>query len=126
VSMRKEYRDHLPPHFLFVCGRNQWRGPTAVNIYRNDDRLEVRSAGMSGKSRHTLSIDDIVWADLILVMEDRYKARIQEMFRDFPLPEIVNLDIPDEYRYMDAELVENIQKGVEFFIARVETRTHHP
>ncbi len=42
------------------------------------------------------------------------------MFRGLPLPEIVNLDIPDEYQFMDAELVDNIQTGVEFFIMRFE------
>ena len=33
------------PHVLFVCGRNQWRSPTAARIYANDQRIEVRSAG---------------------------------------------------------------------------------
>jgi len=111
------------PHFLFVCGRNQWRGPTAEQIYKNDNRIEARSAGMSEKSKHALSAEDIAWADLILVMENRYKIRILENFHKWSLPEIVNLDIPDEYRYMDDELVESIHKGVEFFIGRIENRT---
>ena len=109
----------MKTHFLFVCGRNQWRSPTAEHIYRNDDRIEVRSAGVSTKSRHILSEDDVTWADLILVMEYRYKHRIVEKFRGLLLPEIVNLDIPDEYQYMDAELVDIIQKGVEFYIMRI-------
>jgi len=89
-----------------------------VQIYRNDDRIEVRSAGMSAKSRHPLSTADVEWADLILVMESRYKTRIIEQFRALPLPEIENLDIPDEYQYMDPELITNIQIGVEPYIAQ--------
>jgi predicted protein tyrosine phosphatase len=106
------------PHFLFVCGRNQWRGPTAVQIYRNDERIEVRSAGMSAKSRHPLSAADLKWADLILVMESRYQSRIIDQFRGMPLPEMENLDIPDEYTYMDPKLITNIQVGVEHYIAQ--------
>jgi len=110
----------IKPHFLFVCGRNQWRGPTAAQIYRNDDRIEVRSAGMSAKSRHPLSAADVEWADLILVMESRYKARIIDQFRDLPLPGIENLDIPDDYQYMDPELIGTIRKGVEYYIKRID------
>jgi protein-tyrosine phosphatase len=84
-----------------------------VQIYRNDDRIEVRSAGMSAKSKHPLFTSDVSWADLILVMESRYKSRIIDQFRDLPLPRIENLDIPDEYQFMDSDLVDTIQKGVE-------------
>jgi len=94
------------PHILFVCGRNQWRSPTAERIYRDDPRIQVRSAGVSGKSRHQISDDDLSWAGLVVVMEQRYKSRILGTFRDYPnLPRIVSLDIPDEYQFMDAELV---------------------
>jgi predicted protein tyrosine phosphatase len=123
MSIRNVVGVHRIPHILFVCGRNQWRGPTAVQIYKNDNRIDVRSAGMSEKSRHALSAEDITWADLILVMENRYKTRILEKFHKLSLPEIANLDIPDEYPYMDAELIESIQKGVEFYIGRIENRT---
>lgn len=106
------------PNILFVCGRNKWRSPTAESIYRNDERLNVRSAGVSGKSSHQISVNDILWADLILVMETSYKARIVSQFRNLHLPPIENLDIPDEYERMDTELVELIKSGVEFHIQR--------
>jgi predicted protein tyrosine phosphatase len=91
------------PHILFVCGRNQWRSPTAERIYRNDPRVEVRSAGMSVKSAYQISPDDLVWSDLVVVMEQRYKSRIVGTFREHP--RIVSLDIPDEFEYMDEELI---------------------
>jgi predicted protein tyrosine phosphatase len=75
---------------------------------------------MSGKSSHPISDNDVEWADLILVMESGYKSRISGLFRDFSLPKIENLDIPDEYQYMDEELIEIIENRVEYYIQRLE------
>ena len=38
------------------------------------------------------------------------------LFRDLELPPIESLDIPDEYEYMDEELVDLIRSGVEHHI----------
>ena len=103
------------PRLLFVCGRHQWRSPTAEDIYRNDPRLEVRSAGVSSKSPHQISAKDLDWADLVLVMEQKYKTRILQKFRDRSnMPRIVSLDIPDDYQRMDPGLVDLIREGTEF------------
>jgi predicted protein tyrosine phosphatase len=114
---------HAKPHILFVCGKNKWRSPTAERIYKNDKRIEVRSAGMSAKSKHPISNDDIEWSDLILVMEDGYKAWILGLFSDLSLPKIENLDIPDDYEYMDEVLIETIEQGVEFHIQQLIKKT---
>lgn len=106
------------PHILFVCGRNQWRSPTAARIYANDQRMEVRSAGVSPKSTHQVSNQDIEWADLILVMEQQYKARLLCTFRDLNLPLIDSLDIPDDYQFMDKELITLIREGTEYSLKR--------
>jgi len=74
----------------------------------------VRSAGVSDKSRHHLSEDDLLWADLVLVMERKHKERLLETFSDLEnLPPIESLNIPDDYEYMDEELVELIKDGAE-------------
>ncbi|MFN7140038.1 MAG: low molecular weight protein tyrosine phosphatase family protein [Limisphaerales bacterium] len=105
------------PHLLFVCGRNQWRSPTAEAIYRNDPRVTVRSAGLSAKSPHPLSARDLEWADLVLVMEREHKTRIVEKFREqVNLPRIVSLDIPDEYNFMDPELITLLKQATEFHL----------
>lgn len=106
------------PHILFICGRNQWRSPTAARIYANDQRIEVRSAGVSSKSMRKVSKHDIEWADLILVMEQTYKSRLLGTFRDLQLPVIDSLDIPDEYQFMDEELINLIREGTEFYLNR--------
>lgn len=113
----------MKPHILFVCGRNQWRSPTAVAIYKNDQRIEVRSAGVSSKSKKQISMADVEWADLILVMEKEYKSRIVEMFRGMKLPPIQNLDIPDDYEYLDANLIELIKSASDFQIEDLLTKS---
>ena len=94
-------------NLLFVCSRNQWRSPTAEQLYRNQQGLQVRSAGTSSSARRRISARDIEWADLILVMEREHAQRIRKLFslelEETPL-EI--LDIPDDYAFMDPELVE--------------------
>ena len=101
---------HSKPRILFVCGRNQWRSPTAERIYRNDPRIEVRSAGVAASAKRRLSEQDLSWADLVLVMERTHAAFIRQQFQDCPeLPPLRSLDIPDEYRFMDPELVRLLQ-----------------
>ncbi len=75
---------------------------------------------MSAKSKHKISTDDIEWADLILVMERKYKSWILGLYGDLSLPKIENLDIPDEYEYMNDELIGLIEKGVEYYIEKFE------
>jgi len=110
---------NIKPHVLFVCGRNQWRSPTAERLYRADPRVEARSAGVSAKSRHQISRADIEWADLILVMEASYGSWIRDQFHQLTLPPIKSLDIPDEYEFMDAELIAAIQSGAEHHIDQI-------
>jgi protein-tyrosine phosphatase len=126
VTPSKGKRMHDKPHILFVCGKNKWRSPTAERIYKNDERVEVRSAGMSGKSKHPISNADIEWANLILVMENGYKSRILGLFRHLSLPRIEKLDIPDEYEYMDEELIQLIEQRVEFYIQQQEKKMSLP
>ena len=107
------------PHVLFVCGQNRWRSPTAARIYANDQRIEVRSAGLSTQSPHRLSLQDLKWADLVLVMESTHKTQIREEFRATTLPPIECLEIHDDYGLMDDTLAELIRTGTE---ARLSAR----
>lgn len=98
---------------LFVCSRNQWRSPTAEQVFRRHPALNVRSGGTSPNARHRVSGQDIQWADVILVMEQKHKSRLMSEFTSMLLGKPVHvLDIPDEYRYMDAELVEMLERSV--------------
>lgn len=92
---------------LFVCSKNQWRSPTGEQVWRRTPGLYVQSAGTSRSARRRLTVRDIRWADVILVMEQKHKSRIMADFRDEVRYKSVHvLDIPDDYKYMDPELVE--------------------
>lgn len=98
---------------LFICSRNQWRSPTAEQIFRKHSLMSVRSAGTSPNARHKVSPDDIRWADVIFVMEEKHKSRlVAEFSRMLDAKTIQVLDIPDDYKYMDPELVEQLEQSV--------------
>jgi len=92
---------------LFVCSRNQWRSPTAEKVWRDYYNLETKSAGTSPNAKKTISINDIKWADLILVMENKHKSRILAKFKQVvKYKKIIVLDIPDNYKFMDKDLID--------------------
>jgi predicted protein tyrosine phosphatase len=98
---------------LFVCSRNQWRSPTAERVFRRHPLMSTRSAGTSPNARRTISEDDLRWADVVMVMENKHRDRIVAAFpRLFEYLPIHVLDIPDEYREMDPELVELLEAVV--------------
>lgn len=102
---------------LFVCSRNKWRSATAETIYKNHPDHQVRSAGTEPSARIKINAKLIAWADLIFVMEKKHKQRITERFADESHgKEIITLDIPDDYQYMDEELIEEIRAKVEGYL----------
>ena len=102
--------DFLTLNTLFICSRNQWRSPTAERIFAQGYGLHTRSAGTSRHAKHTLSLKDIAWAEQIFVMESRHKQQIKEQFSKQLLhKQVFVLDIPDDYHYMDPELIELLQ-----------------
>jgi predicted protein tyrosine phosphatase len=104
-------------NLLFVCSRNQWRSPTAETIYKNHQGMSVRSAGTEPSARIKLTSKIIAWADLIFVMEKKHKDRILEKFKaELDHHPIIILEIPDEYKFMDVELVEDIKTKVDAYL----------
>ena len=104
-------------NILFVCSRNKWRSPTAEQIFRSYPGISVRSAGTSPSARKHVSVEDVRWADLILVMEDKHKSRLVAEFTRLMVDRRIHvLDIPDEYEYMDPELVQQLRDAVGPFL----------
>lgn len=110
-------RRNSPLRLLFVCSRNQWRSPTAEKLWRADPRVEVRSAGTSPAAKRQLRIADLEWADIVFAMEATHSRRIRQLAGSLK-PNVVVLDIPDDYRFMDPELVEMLRTSVEPVVAR--------
>ncbi len=100
-------------NLLFVCSRNQWRSPTAEAMFKTSETHHAKSAGTEPSARIKLNAKLIHWADILFAMEKKHKQRMIENFpEETKGKRIVILDIPDEYEYMDPELIENIKISV--------------
>lgn len=76
--------------------------------------MQVRSAGISDSSKRRLTAGDLAWADLVLVMQRKYAARIKVAFKDIdPLPSMESLDIGDDYIFMDKGLINILRSSVD-------------
>jgi predicted protein tyrosine phosphatase len=60
-----------------------------------------------------VSAADLAWADVVLVMEDKHKSRLLAEHRAVLGQKTLHvLDVPDDYKYMDPELVELLSEPV--------------
>jgi len=92
---------------LFVCSRNQWRSPTAEALFKNHPRYEARSAGIADGARIKATAGHLDWADLIFCMERKHADRLRAVFpEELGGKRLITLRIPDDYQYMDPELLE--------------------
>jgi predicted protein tyrosine phosphatase len=100
-------------NILFVCSRNKWRSATAETIFKSIPSHHVKSAGTAASARVKVNASLLAWADLIFVMEKRHRAQLRERFlSEIQEKNIIVLDIPDEYEYMDEELIELLECSV--------------
>ncbi|MBD9464096.1 low molecular weight protein tyrosine phosphatase family protein [Pseudomonas sp. Pdm06] len=104
-------------NFLFVCSRNQWRSPSGEAIWRRRAGFSMRSAGTSPNARKPIGPTDIRWADVIFVMERKHEHRLRaEYARLLEHKQLHVLDIPDDYRFMDPELVDMLEREVPSYL----------
>ena len=104
-------------NLLFICSRNQWRSPTAEKIFRNRKGIYTRSAGTSASARIRVNLQMIHWADIIFVMEQKHLERLRENFPGESENKVIHvLHIPDDYRFMDEELIEILQASVDPYL----------
>lgn len=100
-------------NILFVCSRNKWRSLTAETIYKNNSDFFVKSAGTENSARIKINSKLLVWADLIFVMEKHHKEKLILNFpNETENAEIIILEIADNCKYMDKELIEEIKISV--------------
>ena len=92
---------------LFLCSQNKLRSPTAADLFADYPNVETDSAGLNNGAEVSLRAEQIAWADLILVMESAHKTRLNLRFkRELAGKRVAVLGIPDDYKYMDEELIE--------------------
>jgi predicted protein tyrosine phosphatase len=111
-------------HVLFVCSQNRLRSPTAEKVFFGRPEIEVASAGLNPGAVNQVSSDLIEWADVVFVMEAAHRNKLSKKFRAFLTSQrVICLDIPDDYEYMDPELIKTQAtqgKKSRMFITRME------
>ncbi|AZO35559.1 protein tyrosine phosphatase [Mesorhizobium sp. M2A.F.Ca.ET.037.01.1.1] len=98
---------------LFVCSQNRLRSPTAEQVFSRLRDIEVESAGTNHDADNPLTHELVAWADIIFVMEKAHRAKLQKKFRSsLNGARVICLDIPDDYEFMDPELVRLLEARV--------------
>ncbi|MEJ5263008.1 MAG: phosphotyrosine protein phosphatase [Ignavibacterium sp.] len=98
---------------LFVCTQNRLRSPTAEKVFSNFKGIEVKSAGTDAHARTHLTSQMIKWADIIFAMEKIHKEKIKQKYKDkLKGKKLICLDIPDEYDFMQPELISILNEKV--------------
>jgi predicted protein tyrosine phosphatase len=100
---------------LFVCGKNRLRSPTAEAIFSEYVGLEVDAVGIDRDAEVPVGNESVQWADIIFVMERTHQRKLRNKFKSSSIlhnKRIICLDIPDNYEYMQPELVVLLQKKV--------------
>jgi predicted protein tyrosine phosphatase len=91
---------------LFLCSRNRLRSPTAERVFADWPGLQTDSAGLADDADTPLSAEQLEGCGLVCVMERSHLRRLKQRFgRQLRDVRVVCLDIPDDYAYMDPELV---------------------
>jgi predicted protein tyrosine phosphatase len=98
---------------LFICSQNKLRSPTAEAVFAKWPGIETDSASLNNDAETPLTPEQIAWADIIFVMEKTHRTKLSKRFRKFlNCKRVVCLDVPDDYDYMQPELVEVLQGKV--------------
>ncbi len=102
-----------PRKLLFICSRNRWRSPTAEKLFAGGAGIQARSAGTETGARIKVTAGHLGWASHIFVMEKKHLRRLQEKFpEELADKRVICLNIPDDYQFMQPELVALLQSTV--------------
>ncbi|MGF1631415.1 MAG: low molecular weight protein tyrosine phosphatase family protein [Kiloniellaceae bacterium] len=100
-------------HLLFICSQCKLRSPTAEAVFSQYEGIEAISAGTNNDAETPLTADLIDWSDIVFVMEKAHRNRVTQKFRSWLRNKpLVVLGIPDNYAFMDAELVHLLETRV--------------
>ena len=103
---------------LFICAKNKLRSPTAEHVFASYPDVDTDSAGVNHDAEVPLSVEQLHWADVIVVMESRHQAKLRRGFgQALKGKRVVCLDIPDNFEYMDPKLVDLLSQRAVRFLA---------
>ena len=105
---------------LFICTQNRLRSPTAEQVFADWPHVETSSAGLGNEAGNPVSPELLQWAELIFVMEKAHRIKLSSKFKKFlGGKRVICLDIPDDYEYMDPNLIALLRKKVTPFLPSV-------
>ena len=86
-------------------------------MFANRPGVETASAGLAPDAEEPCSAELVEWADIIFAMPRPHRAKPQRRFRaHLKRARVVCLDIPDDYTFMQPELVALLEKKVGRFL----------
>jgi predicted protein tyrosine phosphatase len=102
---------------FFICSRNEIRSLTAETIYQGFPGYAVKSAGTEPGARIRVNEGHIGWADIIFVMEKNHGRILREKFGEaLSGKRIICLHIPDNYRYMEPALIDELKAALADYV----------
>ncbi len=91
---------------LFICSQNKLRSPTAEQVFSKWQGVDTDSAGLNNDAETPLSGEQLDWATIVFVMEKTHRNKLGSKFRcHLNGKRVICLDIPDEYEFMQPELI---------------------
>jgi predicted protein tyrosine phosphatase len=104
-------------NLLFICSENRLRSATAEAVFSKYPNISAIGAGTNSDAETPVTGDLIEWADVVLVMEKSHKNKISKKFSELlKSKRLVCLDIPDNYEYMQPELIKLLEAKVPRFV----------
>lgn len=95
------------------------RSPTAERIFQGRGGFETFSAGLNPDAEVPVSPELLEEADLIFVMENGQRAKLAKRFgKHLRGKKVVCLGIPDDFGYMQVELIRLLEAKAGPFFAR--------
>lgn len=102
---------------LFICSRNRLRSPTAEQVFGQWPDVDTDSAGLAPDAEVRVSAEHLQWATMIFVMEKAQRSKLMRQFRSQLVGKrLICLDIPDDYDFMQAELIELLERKAGGFL----------
>ncbi len=110
-------------NLLFVCTQNRLRSPTAEQVFADWPGVQTASAGLGNEAAVPVSPELLQWADIVFVMEPAHRTRLAQRFKaHLRRARVVCLGIPDDYDYLQPELVELLKRKVTPFLRSLPRR----
>lgn len=107
-------------NILFICSQNRLRSPTAEQVFAGWPGIETSSAGLNNDAENPVTPELLEWAHTVFVMERAHRSKLSAKFGPhLRSARVVCLDIPDDYAYMDPELIKLLKARVPRYLPAI-------